>query len=42
VIRLRDTRSVFLVNYPTLHAFGVLRVGLVRELGLEPIRVAVE
>jgi len=27
------------VNYPTLHAFGVLRVGLVRELGLEPVRV---
>jgi hypothetical protein len=24
---------------PTLHAFGVLRVGLVRELGLKPIGV---
>ena len=27
------------VNYPTLSAFGALRVGLVRELGLKPIRV---
>ena len=27
------------VNYPTLSAFGTLRVGLVRELGLKPIRV---
>jgi hypothetical protein len=27
------------VNYTTLHAFGVLRVGLVRELGLKPIGV---
>ena len=27
------------VNCLTLHAFGVLRVGLVRGLGLGPIRV---
>ena len=30
------------VNYPTLNAFGVLRVGLVHELGVEPFRVGVE
>jgi hypothetical protein len=30
------------VNYPTLNAFGVLRVGLVHELGLEPVRVGGE
>jgi len=30
------------VNYPTLSAFSALRVGLVRELGLELITVGVE